>query len=323
MRKTIFASDQFAIGTDDQTRFSQWRDIYTSLYGDALISRLEDQPFASRSEFIQIGDVGIARCEGTFERYLRTPRHAAADTRGDFMIGFLRGGPRMLVVQRGRERVLAPGDMTLYTNAEAYESRTREKHLSVGLCIPRARLLERVANVNDLVITPLDPDSPIVAHLGRYLDFLLDSDEITNNPRLAAQINETLLDLVALMLGASGDSAGIARKRGLRAARVQDILADINARFADQAYSPYAVASRLGVSPRYVQDLLQEAGTSFTERVMELRLQKARAMLASPRHDSRKVSDIAYACGFSNVSYFNQRFRARFGCSPTQYRGGR
>ena len=237
------------------------------------------------------------------------------------MIGFLRGGLGMLVAQRGRERVLAPGEFTLYTNADAYESRTGDKHISAGLCIPRARLLERVANADDLVITPIDSSSPFAKHLVRYLDFLIDSDEITDHPRLAAQISDTVLDLVALMLGAGGDSAGIAGMRGLRAARVQDILTDINARFADQAFSPHAVALRLGVSPRYVQDLLQDTGTSFTERVMELRLQKARAMLASPRHDIRKVSDIAYACGFSNVSYFNQRFRARFGCSPTQYRG--
>jgi len=56
---------------------------------------------------------------------------------------------------------------------------------------------------------------------------------------------------------------------------------------------------------------------------MELRLQKARCMLASRRHDRMKVSDIAYACGFGEVSYFNQAFRRRFGASPTQFRGSK
>ena len=55
--------------------------------------------------------------------------------------------------------------------------------------------------------------------------------------------------------------------------------------------------------------------------VLELRLQKARAMLASPRYDRMKVSDIALACGFNEVSYFNRCFRRRFGASPTQFRG--
>jgi transcriptional regulator GlxA family with amidase domain len=66
---------------------------------------------------------------------------------------------------------------------------------------------------------------------------------------------------------------------------------------------------------------LHETGLSLAERVLELRLQKARAMLADPRHDRLKIIEIAYACGFNEVSYFNRCFRRRFGASPTQYRG--
>jgi AraC-like DNA-binding protein len=56
--------------------------------------------------------------------------------------------------------------------------------------------------------------------------------------------------------------------------------------------------------------------------VLELRLQKARAMLMARQHDRLKVSEIAYRCGFNEISYFNQAFRRRFGASPTQFRGG-
>jgi AraC-like DNA-binding protein len=322
MEKIVFSSDQLPAEIDDQARFSLWRELYASRCGDALISRLADRPFSSRTEFSQIDDVGIIQCAGTFERYARTARHAAQDTRGDFMIGLLRSGSGMSVAQRGRERVLAPGDLTLYTNSEAYESRTDDEHVSHGLSVPRARLLERITNADDLVIAPIDPSLPAARHLARYLEFLLALDDLADDPRLRERLGETLLDLVVLSLGANGDAAEIARSRGLRAARIHDIVADINARFADQALSPHAVALRLGVSPRYVQDLLQETGVSFTERVTELRLQKARLMLASPQHDRLKVSDIAFACGFGNVSYFNQRFRRRFGVSPRQYRGG-
>jgi transcriptional regulator GlxA family with amidase domain len=66
---------------------------------------------------------------------------------------------------------------------------------------------------------------------------------------------------------------------------------------------------------------LQETATSFTERVLELRLQKARAMLASACNDSAKINDIAFACGFNEVSYFHRCFRRRFGASPAQYCG--
>jgi AraC-like DNA-binding protein len=33
------------------------------------------------------------------------------------------------------------------------------------------------------------------------------------------------------------------------------------------------------------------------------------------------VSDVAFACGFNDLSYFNRCFRRRFGLTPTAARG--
>jgi len=35
-----------------------------------------------------------------------------------------------------------------------------------------------------------------------------------------------------------------------------------------------------------------------------------------------RIGDIAYACGFNEVSYFNRCFRRRFACSPREHRNG-
>jgi AraC-like DNA-binding protein len=43
-------------------------------------------------------------------------------------------------------------------------------------------------------------------------------------------------------------------------------------------------------------------------------------MLADPRNDRLKIIDVAYACGFNEVSYFNRSFRRQFGASPTALR---
>ena len=110
--------------------------------------------------------------------------------------------------------------------------------------------------------------------------------------------------------------------RGLRAARLRDIACEIERGFDSCAFTTESVAKKVGLSRRYINEILYETGTTFSERVLELRLQKARSMLSDTRHDATKVGEIAFACGFNEVSYFNRRFRARFGCSPTQYRGG-
>ena len=187
--------------------------------------------------------------------------------------------------------------------------------------MPRPRVMKLVPDAEDLIATMLDPSNEAAAHLMRYTDFLLSLGDIDDSGMLRGHIESTLLDLIALSLGARGEAGEIGRLRGLRAVNLQAILAQIKARFADPSFSARDVALRLGLTPRYVQNLLGETEANFTERVLELRLQKARAMLADPRHNRLKVSDIALACGFNEASYFNRYFRHRFGASPTQCRG--
>ena len=109
--------------------------------------------------------------------------------------------------------------------------------------------------------------------------------------------------------------------RVLRAARAPAVLPEIRAHFADRSFSPRRVAEKLGLTPRYLQDLLQQTGASFSERVLEHRLQKARTMLMDARYNGLRISEIAEASGFNEVPYFNRCFRRRFGASPTELRG--
>ena len=321
MRKVVFSSDDLPGDVGNHTRFKLWRDMYEEWYGDVDMAALSDRPFFVRSTFAAIGELGLTQFEGTLSRVARTPRQVAADVRGDFLIGL---GRRSLfsVAQRGREAVLEPGGLSVCTNAEILESRATGETAWSGVAVPRQRLLDVVIHAEDLVGTSFDASRPAVRHLARYVEFLLGSDEIMEDRRLVENTGAVLLDLVVLALGANGDAAHIARGRGLRAARASDIAAEIQANFSDPAFSAHHVALKLGLSPRYVQELMRETGTGFTDRVLELRLQKARAMLASPYHDRLRIGDIALACGFNEVSYFNRCFRRRFGETPTQYRGG-
>jgi len=134
----------------------------------------------------------------------------------------------------------------------------------------------------------------------------------------------TMDDLFALALGTRRHATAVeAHARGLRASRVRAILTEIKAEFTNPACSARHIASKLGLSLRYLQDLMHDTGTSFTEQVMNLRLQRSRAMLGNPRYDGCKVIEIAHRCGFNEVSHFNRSFRRRFGVSPTEFRTGK
>lgn len=61
-------------------------------------------------------------------------------------------------------------------------------------------------------------------------------------------------------------------------------------------------------------------GTGFTEYVRNLRLEHAKEELLST---NKTITEIAYDCGYSNLSVFNKNFRQVFSLSPKEFRQGR
>jgi len=125
-----------------------------------------------------------------------------------------------------------------------------------------------------------------------------------------------LTALVGLALGPTRDAAAQVEQGGLKSARLDAVLRAIESDYANSEFSVADVAARLKLSVRYVQDILHETGTGFADRVLELRLREACDLLSQAAGAKRKVSDIAFSCGFNNLSYFHRAFRRRFGMTP-------
>ena len=129
-----------------------------------------------------------------------------------------------------------------------------------------------------------------------------------------------IIDLLALALGPERDTRELLERRGVGAVRRAAILHEIEKRLGDPNLSATAVALQLGITPRYLRLLLEVTGRSFSEHVLEKRLTRAAALLRDPRQRGRKISAIAFACGFGDLSHFNHAFRRRFGGTPSDVR---
>lgn len=78
------------------------------------------------------------------------------------------------------------------------------------------------------------------------------------------------------------------------------------------------VAGELFLSPGYLSHRFKEqTGLTFTRYLTQYRLSVAAHLL---QHSRMKAGDISHKVGFHNPSYFGERFREQFGCSPQAYR---
>jgi AraC-like DNA-binding protein len=267
------------------------------------------------------GGVDVTRVDGTLNRGARTARHIAADSDDRFGIVVTNRSGKSFTVQSGRESEHAEGGAGLLSMAEpGLVGLEAPSGQWVRILLPADALRARAPGVEDLVSRRLDVEATAALRmLAAYAVFALDNEALCDEA-VAELAAGHCIDLAALALGARGDEAELARGRGLKAVSLNRVLNRIRKSFTDPGLSAESVARDLSVSPRYVHRLLHETGKSFSERVLDLRLEAALAALA--RDQTQRVGDIAYGVGFSDLSYFNRCFRRRYGMTPSTARGG-
>jgi len=187
----------------------------------------------------------------------------------------------------------------------------------LSIAFPRAQLAPLISDLDRLPRTLLPPVEPL-----RHLTGLALS--LTGSPDIPARETTTQLirelgDLACLALGADRETSRRAQKGGLKAARLRAVKADINVH-ACTPLSLKDVARRHSVSPSYIRALFNSEGTSFTDYLVEQRLQRAFNAITSGKLPRRSISDVAFRCGFNHLSWFYRAFKHRFGVTPGEAR---
>ena len=77
-------------------------------------------------------------------------------------------------------------------------------------------------------------------------------------------------------------------------------------------------AETVNLSPAYLSKIFKEKnGTSFSDTLLSIRMEKAKEMLEDIRY---KSYDIAYYIGYDNPKNFSRAFKSYYGMTPMEYR---
>jgi AraC-like DNA-binding protein len=303
-------------GKTSGPRYEAWREGFGRKWISADFEPIRDDYIASEIMGSQLSFVTLGCVRGM---PLHTDRRNDIGQTGQgqlFLV--LASGCSIRASQRGKSIELTRGDLTLMSgNEPARLTQFTEGH-RWSVRIPHRLVADMCRGVEDKITRPIAK-----SELG---NLLLHQIETVHRfgPKLDPVANHVtaqhILDLIALCLGAVGDAAHIARHRGLAAARLDAIKAEILLNLGRSDLALTTIAANHGLSTRYIQHLFELSDESFTGFVLEQRLLSAHRLLREPRSRWRKISDVAAGVGFSDISYFNRAFKARFGATPSEVR---
>lgn len=315
IRKEL-STDMLPPGLDERQRIRLFAELVRHFSDSADFDPAVDVRFRATMRSTFVGSTILGHCDGTFTGVRRERRHVLDSQDDRYCLTRNVSALDAQVILRGREFVVRPGALTLLRLDEPFQSADRSSRTQFTcIYLPADALRAAVHGLDDLVGCELESGGALSLAMD-YGDMVLKHPAAVDEAGMA--IAAHLLDLAALGLGTRGDLALKARRGGLRAVSLKAVLMILQKRFAEPDFSAQKLAAAAGLSERYVNELLYEAGASFTARLNELRLRKAAELLAN---GEGRVSDIAFDCGFNDLSYFNRCFRRRFGLTPTAARG--
>ena len=297
-------------------RLGRWQDIVCDVYV-GLDCKSDCDDFCGSVEQARFGDVDYTQIHASAQRVFRTPSRIARSSDDYLLLALGREGQGS-VAQDGREAIIRPGQFALYDTTRPYELNFKESFHETVVKIPRELLRQRIGHTQGLTATAFsssDPIQPFAFNFIVGLAELIDRVDRTVADRLTSQA----LDLIAMAITTSRNAQGD-RRSFHRTALVHEIKALVRARLRDRDLNATTIAAAFRISPRYVNKLFEDENESFGRYVLVRRLELCRRDLADPSLLGRQIGEIAYACGFNDLSHFSRAFRERFGLSPRDSR---
>jgi AraC-like DNA-binding protein len=311
---------RFLFNTDalpERDRFPAFYEGIVRRYTALDMHVRDETPFRGSIELQRAGAVDIGLIATTPLDSIRSPE-LVRDGDDGLIITLCRSAV-VYQTQRGYDQMIESGEAVICDCGYAGALNMISESSLWSLKVPRSLITGLVPRSAQLAGAKLSKDSSALRLLFAYLDGALGVD-LTGGGRAVELYGEHIVDLIALAFGPEGDAREQVEQGSGRALRRAAVLREIESLLADPGLSAVAVGLRLGITSRYVHLLLEETGRSFTQHVLEKRLERAAALLRDPRQHDRRIADIALEAGFADLSHFNRAFRRLFGDTPSGVR---
>ena len=273
-----------------------------------------DSQFQARADIRAVGEIKMARIAGSGHVSERT-RYEVARERNDYYaaVFHLEGAPTIGC----REAVsqARPRDVSVLGSTDNMRFGLEQPFDHIVVMLPQRLPWSHVA-VPGTVVPASNPLLGIL--LGYVASVYAQADRLSSST--AALLADNLTELIFAML--SEEPIRVSTSTSLRAALFDRACRIIAHKAHDPDLYPPVVARQLGISIRMLQRIFQEHGETVAHRIVRSRVDKGSSMLGDERMRVRTITEIAFACGFRDLTTFERAFRAIKGTTPSTWRRG-
>ncbi|UZE21400.1 transcriptional regulator FeaR [Pseudomonas sp. B21-056] len=246
-------------------------------------------------------------------RHLHRARQDIRADDKDFYYLVLQVGGRAKMCQADNQARLGAGDLVLLDITQPCDFYFDDLSDQMSLIIPRHALQQRLGQRQPLFNQPLGATSTLGSMAGLLTQRLFDSSRLQPEEAFA------LFDALLALLRPGISTAPECENPGVQAQKLVKAKVLIEQYLRDSELSPERLAKAIGTSVRNLHRLFAQHDTSVGRYILEHRLQRCAESIARAA-PQEKITAIAYAWGFNDVSHFSKAFKTRFGVSPRDYR---
>ncbi|MCV6587735.1 MAG: helix-turn-helix domain-containing protein [Marinobacterium sp.] len=297
---------------DSQERYDLWRDSIACLFSVEADADTRVQSFKAEVEAWQPGALMLARTTTQQQQWRRSTEEIARDGLDHYMIQLFMAGSTVVDAERQ-----VKDDQLLIFDLSRESHTYTSVFTNLSLIIPRVMLEPLLDWPDHQHLRTLSVTEPLVAVLRDHMQSL--HGQISGLSLTAAErLTPATLNLVAACLNGSVQDLPLSNELE-SVTDMRRIRHYIAANLASQELSPTTICSDLGLSRSRLYRMFEPQG-GVAGYIRECRLKAAFQSLSRPELASRKLYEVAQACGFRSNADFSRSFRRRYGLSPREMR---
>lgn len=308
-----FATTDLPAHLNDDERAAAWVEVLGAGGGQFEMRSPDTRDFFGALELRIIGGLQVGSAMATSVDVIRTRELIDRDGDDRVLVMLNRSNKLARASQFDRTVVMAPGGIALFDLAEPCDCRTPLGGHVMYVQVPRHLLPD--LDIRALVATPLDGAS----ESGRLLRTLIQS-LLRHDIQSPAVAEATAVCVAALVRDLVAKGPAVRRPRAMNLSRLTRARALIAERYADPNLCIDQAAAEIGVSTRHLQMLFAAEGDTFSKVLLAARLDAAYRMLRSIGPDQPGIAEVAFECGFRDLSTFYRRFGGCYGQPPSRLR---